>query len=224
MSLELTTIAFGGGDSRWLNNPQRDSRYPQSLARVLPHQSPGDYKRARAIAGSQSSLTWCVMNTLIYIARHAWAYETGDPRWPDDSLRELEPEGAERYQRMIAILTQRDFAPEVIATSPYTRCRQTADIISQNTALRPAVSELAELKPDSDFEALTHWSRQTRCHSICWVGHAPDVTWLASMLVGDRDANIRFAKGAVAAIRMHGDIGFGQGELVWLATAKLMGV
>ena len=41
------------------------------------------------------------MSTMIYIARHAWAYECGDPRWPDDSLRELEPEGVERYERMI---------------------------------------------------------------------------------------------------------------------------
>jgi hypothetical protein len=44
------------------------------------------------------------------------------------------------------------------------------------------------------------------------------------MLVGDRQANLRFAKGSVAAIRMHGDIAFGNGELVWLATAKLLGV
>jgi phosphohistidine phosphatase len=164
------------------------------------------------------------MNTFIYIARHAWAYEHGDPRWPDDSQRELEPAGAERYRRMIEILAERDFAPEVVATSPYTRCRQSAEIISQATPLRPAIAELPALQPDSDFEALVSWSRQTRCQSICWVGHAPDVTWLAGMLVGDREANLRFAKGAVAAIRMHGEIAFAHGELIWLATAKLMGV
>jgi phosphohistidine phosphatase SixA len=164
------------------------------------------------------------MNTYVYIARHAWAYECGDPRWPDDSQRELEPAGAERYQRMVEVLTKRDFMPEVIATSPYTRCRQTADIISQHTPLRPSISELGALRPDSDFEALAHWSRQTRCKSICWVGHAPDVTWLTGMLAGDRNANIRFAKGAVAAIRFHNEIAYAHGELMWLATAKLMGV
>jgi phosphohistidine phosphatase len=164
------------------------------------------------------------MNTFIYIARHAWAHECGDPRWPDDSKRELETEGAERYLRMIEILAARDFAPEIIATSPYTRCRQTADIISQNTPVRPSVVELPALKPDSDFEALTHWSRTTRCKSIVWVGHAPDVTWLTGMLIGDRQANLRFAKGSIAAIRMHGDIAFAGGEMVWLATAKLLGV
>ena len=35
----------------------------------------------------------------IYIARHAWAGDRGDPRWPDDSLRELTPEGVERFKR-----------------------------------------------------------------------------------------------------------------------------
>jgi phosphohistidine phosphatase SixA len=164
------------------------------------------------------------MNTYIYIARHAWAYECGDPRWPDDSLRELEPEGAERYQRLIEVLTKRDFLPEVIATSPYTRCRQTANIISQHTPLGPPITELAALEPGSDFTALMQWSSQTDCRSICWVGHAPDVTWLTGMLIGDRNANLRLAKGAIAAIRFHDEIAYARGELMWLATAKLMGV
>ncbi len=162
--------------------------------------------------------------TMIYIARHAWAYEQGDPRWPDDSLRELEPERVERYQRMIALLALRDFAPEVIATSPYVRCRQTAEIIASSSPVKPSVIELPALQPDSDFEALIEWSRASRCHSICWVGHAPDVGWLTGMLIGDRQANVRFAKGSVAAVRMHGEIAYAQGELIWLATAKLMGV
>ncbi len=164
------------------------------------------------------------MSTMIYIARHAWAYEYGDPRWPDDSLRELELEGAERYQRLIEILAKRDFAPERIATSPYTRCRQTAEIIANNILLKPPVIELPALEPGSDFEALLKWSRSTDSKSICWVGHAPDVTWLTGMLIGQRDANVRFAKGAIAAIRMQDEIGYAQGELMWLATAKLMGV
>jgi phosphohistidine phosphatase len=164
------------------------------------------------------------MSIFIYIARHAWAHEIGDPRWPDDSLRELEPEGAVRYQRLVELIALRDFVPEVIATSPYTRCRQTADIIARHTTLQPSITELPALKPDSDFEALTHWSRVTKCQSICWVGHAPDVTWLTGMLIGDRNANIRFAKGAIAAIRMQSEIAYAQGELMWLATAKLMGV
>jgi phosphohistidine phosphatase SixA len=164
------------------------------------------------------------MSTMIYIARHAWAHEAGDPRWPDDSQRELEIEGAERYRQVIELLAARDFAPEVIATSPYVRCRQTADLISKYTPLKPSVTELSALEPGSNFEALAEWTRQSHCQSICWVGHVPDVCWLTAMLISDRQANLRFAKGAVAAVRMHGEIAFAHGELVWLATAKLLGV
>ncbi len=51
----------------------------------------------------------------IYIARHAWAGERGDPRWPDDSLRPLTPEGVERYDKVIQTLAKRGFAPARIA-------------------------------------------------------------------------------------------------------------
>ncbi len=46
----------------------------------------------------------------LYIARHAWAAERGDPRWPDDSLRELTPDGIERYTRMVKALAARGFS------------------------------------------------------------------------------------------------------------------
>jgi len=160
----------------------------------------------------------------IYIARHAWAGDFGDPRWPDDSRRELDPEGAERYMRVVQTLAQRDFAPQVIATSPYARCRQTADLISRYTPHQPKVVELAALKPGSDFEALVQWSRESGNDRICWVGHAPDVGFLAAMLVGDPSANLRFAKGTVAEIRFSEKIGPGAGDLYWLATAKSLGL
>ena len=57
----------------------------------------------------------------IYIARHAWAGERGDPRWPDDSLRDLTPEGIERYAKVVKALAKRGFAPGRIATSRYTK-------------------------------------------------------------------------------------------------------
>ena len=98
----------------------------------------------------------------LFIARHAWAYEFGNARWRDDSQRELEPEGAKRYAKMVMALADRGFTPDVIATSPYARCRQTADLISRYTPNQPKVTELAALQPGSDFEELVGWSRATR--------------------------------------------------------------
>ena len=160
----------------------------------------------------------------IYIARHAWAHEFGDPRWPDDAQRELEFDGAERYMQMVETLAERGFEPDAIATSPYVRCRQTADLISRHTVHRPEVNDLAALQPGSDFDAVVAWSRQSDKKNICWVGHAPDVGILTAALVGDQSAAIRFAKGAIAAIRYHGELGPSCGELYWHVTAKSLGL
>jgi phosphohistidine phosphatase len=160
----------------------------------------------------------------IYIARHAWAGERGDPRWPDDSLRELTPEGIERYTRVVRALADRGFEPERIATSPYTRCRQTADIIAKYVTGQPTIEELEALEPGSEFEPLVEWSREQGDADTCWVGHSPDVERLAAELIGDGAARIRFAKGAIAAISFEAEINAGAGELYWLATAKSLGV
>jgi phosphohistidine phosphatase len=160
----------------------------------------------------------------LYIVRHAWAYEHGDPRWPDDSQRPLEDEGVERFSEAARRLVARcDFDPAAIATSPYVRCRQTADILARYAPAKPEVVELDALRPGSDFDALVEWTRAQGASSVCWVGHAPDVGRLAAALLGDEGASVRFAKGAAAAFRIHGAIGAGAGELHWLAPAKVLG-
>src|SRR6476660_6359215 len=95
----------------------------------------------------------------LYIARHAWAGERGDPRWPDDSLRELTPASIERYTHVVKALAARGFSPERIATSPYTRCRQTAEIIAKLVDSQPTIEELEALEPGSEVETLIEWSR-----------------------------------------------------------------
>lgn len=161
---------------------------------------------------------------LLYIIRHAYAYEHGDPRWPDDSQRPLEKKGAERFKQVVKLLAQRGFEPEVIATSPYVRCRQTADIAALHTANSPEVVELDALTPGSDLETTLRWSRTQKVESIAWVGHSPDVNRFAAAMIGDGLGSIRFAKGAVASIRLHSGMAARSGELNWLATAKLLGV
>jgi phosphohistidine phosphatase len=160
----------------------------------------------------------------LYIARHAWAGERGDPRWPDDSLRELTPEGIERYTKVVKALADRGFNPERIATSPYARCRQTADIIARHVEGKPKIDELDALEPGSEVEPLVEWSREQGDANTCWVGHSPDVERLLAEMIGDGAARIRFAKSAIAAISFEADINTGAGELYWLATAKLLGV
>jgi phosphohistidine phosphatase len=160
----------------------------------------------------------------VYIARHAWAGERGDPRWPDDSLRELTPDGIDRYTAVVKAVADRGFKPERIATSPYTRCRQTADIIAKHLDGKPTIEELEALEPGSELEPILEWSRAQGDIDLCWVGHSPDVERLAAALIGDGSSRIRFAKGAIAAISFEGDVNAGAGELYWLVSAKTLGV
>lgn len=159
----------------------------------------------------------------LYIARHAWAGQRGDPRWADDSKRELTPEGIERFSNMVKTLVGRGFRPERIATSPYTRCRQTADLIARHLDSKLKVEELAALEPGSQLQPLVEWTNSQGGRDVCWVGHSPDVEELTAALIGDGQACLRFAKGGMAAIRFDEQVVVGEGVLYWLATAKLLG-
>jgi phosphohistidine phosphatase SixA len=166
----------------------------------------------------------------LYIVRHAWAGHFGDPEWPDDFQRPLSKQGSERFCRVVEKLVERGFAPEVVATSPLVRCRQTAERIVQGIDIvqgvdsRPELVELDELRPGSDLEALIRWTaeKSERHSAVAWVGHAPDVGRLTAALIGQAGW-IRLAKGGVAAIRFYDTPEIGGGELRWLVTAKMLG-
>jgi phosphohistidine phosphatase len=160
----------------------------------------------------------------LYIVRHAWAGERDPKQWPDDDLRPLTRDGQKRFAKFIKCLNKRGFAPAVVATSPLVRCRQTADIIAEYSSTKPEVVSLDALSPESDLTALVDWTAARSEDSIAWVGHAPAVSHLVAALIGNGNSDVRFAKGAVAAIDFTQPIAPTIGQLQWLAPAKLMGL
>ncbi|MGL4513389.1 MAG: SixA phosphatase family protein [Lacipirellulaceae bacterium] len=166
----------------------------------------------------------------LYVARHAWAGEFGDPAWPDDSLRELTSDGIVRYRRVVERLAAAGVAPVRIATSPYARCRQTAELLSAGLPERPPIDVLHALAPGSDLATLTAWTKGRAAEGdLCWVGHNPDLERMVAALVGAPGGVVRFAKGAVSCLRFdHTPTGrfdgVTAGVLEWHATAKLLGV
>ena len=137
----------------------------------------------------------------------------------------MSEEGKERFATVIEKLVEREFAPEIIATSPLVRCRQTAELVAAGVPGDPPVVERPELEPGSDLAGMLAWTveQAETCDQIAWVGHAPDVSHLTCDLIADGAAWIRFAKGSAAAIRFDDTPRPGEGELRWLATAKLLG-
>jgi phosphohistidine phosphatase len=161
----------------------------------------------------------------LFIIRHAWAGHFGDPDWPDDSKRPLSDEGRRRFARFAAKLADRGLAPTLIATSPMTRCVETAAVLAAGVAGGPEVVARDELLPGGSVAELAAWTAQQaeRHQRIAWVGHAPDVSQYAAAMLGQTQGGIRFAKAAICAIRFAGPPQLGGGQLRWLATAKLLG-
>lgn len=160
---------------------------------------------------------------ILYIARHAWAFAPDEQQFPDDDERPLTPEGRKRFVRVAKKLARRGVNPELIATSPLARCKQTADLWAERLDSPPPVVEQVALAPGSDLDWMARWSAEQQVDEMAWVGHAPDVGHLVAGLIGGNGADLDFAKGAVAAIRFADHVAIGGGELAWLVTAKMLG-
>jgi len=159
----------------------------------------------------------------LFLLRHAWAGHFGDPQWPDDSRRPLTADGEKRFARVAKRLVGGGCRPAVVATSPYTRCRQTAEMLAKALPQPSPIVELSALTPSSDLASLVAWTNDQNREDIVWVGHNPDLPRMAAELIGSRGAHLRFAKAACACIRFEEDVEVGGGQLYWLATARLLG-
>ena len=162
----------------------------------------------------------------LFIIRHAWAAERGDAAYPDDSLRPLTDEGRNRFARMVEALVPRGLTPQLIVTSPMLRCVQTAEILAEALGEKTKVVQRKELLPGGDPKHLLAWTEEhaSGLDQVAWVGHAPDVGYLAAALIGLDNGWLDLKKGAIAAIGFPESPEFGRGELQWLVTAKILGV
>jgi phosphohistidine phosphatase len=161
----------------------------------------------------------------LFIIRHAWAAERGDAAFPDDSLRPLTAEGRDRFARMVEALVPRGLTPQLIVTSPTLRCLQTAEVLAQALGEKTKVVQRKELLPGGDPKHLLARTEElaSGLERVAWVGHAPDVGFLAAALIGLENGWLDLKKGAIAAIRFPDSPELGRGELQWLVTAKILG-
>lgn len=160
----------------------------------------------------------------LFIIRHAWAGQRGDPKWPDDTQRPLTKKGGQRFANMVDSMSKRGMEPSLVATSPMVRCMQTAQILAENLLEEPEIVKREELLPGGDLSSLLSWTilQAEKHQQIAWVGHAPDVEQITASLIGQSESSIRFAKGAIAGVRFVDTIDLGAGELRWLVTAKVL--
>lgn len=159
-----------------------------------------------------------MLTTQLYIVRHAWAEDPGPDL--DDHARPLTKKGRRRFERFMRQLKAFDLDVDLVVTSPLVRTRETAEIMVDVLG-NPRLEIHDALAPASDWQSIVEWTTEEGAARVAWVGHAPCVSRLVALSIGDGTAAIRMQKGAVASIRL--DDGLGQpGELQWLATAQLL--
>jgi phosphohistidine phosphatase len=142
----------------------------------------------------------------LIIIRHAVAEEREDfaKKGLEDQLRPLTLKGRKRMQKVCVRL--RDYVKDfdVIVSSPLTRARQTAEIVSQ-LYYEKKVLEIPELVPQSPPQAFVKWLRtQGRNYKrIAIVGHEPHLSILASyMLSGKTESFIDLKKSGVISLEL----------------------
>jgi phosphohistidine phosphatase len=139
----------------------------------------------------------------------------------DDCERPLTAEGRRRMKAAATGLARLVPRLEMIATSPYSRARETGDIISGQ--YRGAeILETDVLKPGSAPEAFLDFLQLQAGHPLmAAVGHEPDLGRLGSwLLTGQPLSFLEFKKGAACLIEFDGRPWPGAARLVWALTPR----
>jgi len=155
----------------------------------------------------------------LLIIRHAEAEElsgslSGRKR---DAERRLTDAGRKSIRKAAKGL--REITPEidVLATSPLVRAFETAEIVARVFG-NVDVTELAPLAPEGNKQALITWlSEQPAEANVAIVGHEPDLSSFASLLIdGNGSSRITLKKGGCCLIEFSDSPSAGNGTLLWL--------
>ena len=160
------------------------------------------------------------MQTLLLV-RHAIAEERG-PAWPDDDLRPLTKKGIARMREIARRLKDVGETADVIASSPLKRAMDTALILVTEWKVPTGVQTVKALAPGHTPSAtIAAIADEPSDQRIALVGHEPDLGQFAAWLIGAKRP-IPFKKGGVARIDVEALARPREGQLVWLATPRLL--
>jgi phosphohistidine phosphatase len=156
----------------------------------------------------------------LYLVRHAIAEPRGAG---DDSLRELTPEGIARLRAAAAGLARLDVQVEAVLSSPYPRAWQTAEVLGEELDWPTPEALDALAAPVSARECLDA-VRGRREASLALVGHQPNLSELASLLLTGDEGSVRIdlRKAGIACLEAPGGPAAGTAVLRWVATPRML--
>ncbi|MEO7795700.1 MAG: histidine phosphatase family protein [Thermoanaerobaculia bacterium] len=138
----------------------------------------------------------------------------------EDRLRPLTDEGRKKMRRTGDALA--GLLPDIalVATSPYLRARESAEILARAYPGRPVLSELAELAPGGAAGALLKFLQaQKSLPLVACVGHEPNLSLFASWLLTGKERSIlELRKGGACLLDFPGRLAPGNAQLLWHLT------
>lgn len=157
----------------------------------------------------------------IVVIRHAAAEEreTTHRQGRADAERALTDEGRAKMTLAAAGLRRSVAHLDLIASSPFKRAAETADIVAQAYG-RLAPEECEALLPEAHPEELLDWLHGRGQGCIAVVGHEPHLSgWVSWALTGDAIPLLRLKKGGVCLLEFpSGKWRAGEAILQWLLT------
>jgi phosphohistidine phosphatase len=159
----------------------------------------------------------------LYIVRHGIAIDREDPKCPPDPERFLTEEGIEKTKQVARGVAGLGVAPDLLLSSPYVRAMQTAEIFA--SALEYSKQKIRKsdlLLPGAEpLQLFRELSRDKDLSVVMVFGHAPHLDDLLATAIGSKHHITSLKKAGVALIELR-RIAPPNGELVWLATPKLL--
>jgi phosphohistidine phosphatase len=159
----------------------------------------------------------------LLIIRHAIAMERDEfaETGQSDDLRPLTNRGEKRMKKAARGLRSEVYSLDHLATSPWTRAVQTAEIVSKAYDSEDA-EVLNALVPGTPFEEFEEWCEAHADKDVIGiVGHEPHLSGLATwLLTGNTQSRIELGKGGACLIEFEGAMRRNTGTLVWLLTPR----
>ena len=159
----------------------------------------------------------------LYVVRHGLAIGREDPKCPPDAERYLTEEGVEKTREVARGVAALGATADLFLSSPYVRAMQTAEIFADvfeysKQKIRRTDLLLPGGEPSLFFREL---SRDKRSSAIFCFGHAPQLDDLIATALGSKHHLTSLKKAGVALVELR-RVSPPSGQLVWLATAKLL--
>lgn len=159
----------------------------------------------------------------LYIVRHGIAIDREDPKCPPDPDRYLTEEGVEKTKQVAKGVAALGATPDLLISSPYVRAMQTAEIFAAALEYPKEKIRRTDLLLPGSEAALFYreLAKDKQSATVFCFGHVPQLDDLIATALGSKHHLTSLKKAGVALLELK-RVSPPSGQLVWLATSKLL--